>query len=93
MADQAGFPRIAVRCAPPGVVLSIEGRLDERASDLLAEVVSAALVAVQRASRIRVDLSRATLGSPALPRVLRKLERAGATVTRSEAALTGVGTS
>lgn len=75
------FPTIAVRCDHPGVVLSVDGVLDDRASDLLTEVVRAALVAVGRAHRIHVDLSRARPG--AVPRIVRQLERAGATVTRS----------
>lgn len=85
------FPTIAVRCESPGVVLTVDGTLDERASDLLAEVVRAALVAVRRASRIHVDLSRTVPGSSTLPRVLQQLERAGATITRSrfESAVVG----
>jgi hypothetical protein len=83
--SSASSPTIAVRCAQSGVVLSIDGPLDERASDLLGEVVDAALAAVRRASRIHVDLSRARTVAGALPRVLHRLEQAGATVTRSRA--------
>lgn len=85
------FPTIAVRCEQPGVVLTVDGRLDERAADLLGEVVRAALLAVRRASRIHIDLSRAEPVPAGLPRVLRQLERAGATITRSRrsAAVTG----
>ena len=75
-------PTIEVRCDAPGVVLSVDGRLDERSTDLLTEAVNAALVAVRRASRIHVDLSRTRPGSVPLPRMLRRLEQAGATVTR-----------
>lgn len=78
-----GSPTIEVRCDRPGVVLAVDGPLDDRAFDLLGEVVRAALVTVGRAHRIHVDLSRARPVSGPLPRIVRQLERAGATITRA----------
>lgn len=86
MADASGvpstpLPTISVRGSPGGVVLAVNGLLDARASDLLAEVARAALVAVKRASRIHVDLTAARLNGDDPPRVIRQLVRAGAQVS------------
>jgi hypothetical protein len=77
-------PTISVRCTSSGIALTVEGDVDRRGGELLAEVVRAALVAVGRARRIQVDLTRAGMAT-GVPRVLRQLERAGATI-RSPAA-------
>jgi len=73
---------VVVRCEPPGIVLVVRGGLDAATCELLREVVNAALVAVGYANRIRLDLSRVTPAPDRLPRLVRRLERAGAAITR-----------
>lgn len=81
IAPPASDPAIAIRCEPPGVVLLVRGSLDSSASELLREVVRAALVTVGRAARIHLDLSLVSPAPERLPRLVRQLERAGAVVT------------
>lgn len=58
----------------------MDGLLDTRATDLLTEVARAALIAVKRASRIHLDLTAAHVTRHDPPRVVRRLEQAGASV-------------
>ncbi len=60
----------------------VRGGLDPAACELLRDVVKAALVAVGYANRIRLDLSRVAPVPERLPRFVRRLERAGAVVTK-----------
>ena len=71
---------ISVRGDGPGVVLVVDGRLDDRGAELLAEVVRAALVSVRRTDRIRIDVSGMDQGVGPPPEVLRRLERTGAKI-------------
>jgi hypothetical protein len=79
------YHAIVIRCEPPGVVLVVRGSLEASACELLREVVRAALVAVRRATRIHLDLSSVSPVPKRLPRIVRALERAGATVTTPRA--------
>lgn len=72
---------IAIRSEPPGLVLLVRGSLDPSASELLREVVRAAIVAVGRAARIHLDLSLVSPAPERLPRLVRRLEGAGVVVT------------
>lgn len=82
VASPVAQPTISIRCESPGVVLAVRGGLDSSACELLGEVVRAALVAVRHATRIHLDLSGVSNAPERLPRLVRRLERAGATVTR-----------
>jgi hypothetical protein len=71
---------ISVHTEPPGLVIRVRGGLDDRGLQLLREVARAALVTVKHARHIHLDLQRVEAGRH-LPRVIDRLERAGAVVT------------
>jgi hypothetical protein len=71
---------ISVHTGPPGLVLRVQGTLDERGAQLLGEVARAALVTMKRAGKIHVDLGRARAVC-SVPRIVTRLARAGALVT------------
>jgi hypothetical protein len=72
---------LSVSSESPGIVIRVRGHLDDTSEELLREVVRAALVTMRRADRVHLDLRSLERNGAELPRIVRRMARAGAIVT------------